>query len=424
MRVLFLSHYFPPEVNAPASRTFEHCRAWAEAGHDVTILTCFPNHPTGRIFSGYRNRIYQREERDGLHIVRLWTFATPNEGLFKRTLNHLVFMVMAIAVSFGLKKSDVVVSTSPQFFNGLAGYLVKLIHRAPWILEIRDLWPESITAVGAVRNRTLIRVLEWLEVFAYRKANRIVVVTDAFQRHIAGRGIPTSKIVPIKNGVDLEFYSPCGKDAVLLKQWGLEGKFVVTYAGTIGMAHGLETLLDVADWLRDKPSIQVLVVGEGADKRRFVGLKDERKLTNITVVDQQPKNLMPAIWALSDACLVMLRPLEMFKSVLPSKMFEIMGMARPIILSVDGESRDVLMAARGGIPVAPGDAKAIAAAILDLAANPDRALGFGQNGRAYVTLHHDRRQLARRFESVMLELSAPLEAQPNLGSKPVNSERP
>jgi glycosyltransferase involved in cell wall biosynthesis len=421
MRVLFLSHYFPPEVNAPASRTYEHCRAWAEAGHEVTVLTCFPNHPTGRIFSGYRNRLSQREERDGMNVVRLWTFATANEGLFKRTLNHLVFMVMATAASIGVSKSDIVVSTSPQFFNGLAGYLVKLIHRAPWILEIRDLWPESITAVGAIKNRILIRALEWLELFAYRKADRIVVVTDAFQRHIVERGIPASKVTPIKNGVDLDFYAPQDKDAALLKDWGLAGKFVVTYAGTIGMAHGLETLLDVAEWLRDKPSIQLLVVGEGADKKRFVQLKDERKLTNVVVLDQQPKSRMPAIWALSDACLVMLRPLEMFKSVLPSKMFEIMAMARPIVLSVAGESRDVLLAAKAGIAVAPGDAKAIASAILDLNASADRARVFGQNGRAYVALHHDRRQLARRFESVMLELAPSAQTRPALDSKPAKS---
>lgn len=421
MRIVFLSHYFPPEVNAPASRTFEHCRAWAAAGHDVTILTCVPNHPTGRIYPGYRNRLYQTEQRDGLRIVRLLTYATPNEGLFKRTLNHLVYMKMAILASIFIRKADVVVSTSPQFFNGLAGYFVKLIHRAPWILEIRDLWPESITAVGALKNRTIIAALEWLETFAYRKATRIVVVTDAFKRHIAGRNIPAEKIVPIKNGVDLDFFAPRAKDPAFADSLGLSGKFVVTYAGTIGMAHGLETLLQVARALEARPDIRLLVVGEGADKKRVLQIKDEMQLSNVVFLEQQPKDKMPAIWALSDACLVMLRPLPMFKNVLPSKMFEIMGMERPIVLSVEGESREVLDAANAGIGVTPGDADAIAAAILKLAQNPALASTFGRNGRAYVAQHFDRRELARRFENLMIDLTPRV---PLPSAHPVQQSRP
>ncbi len=419
MRILFLSHYFPPEVNAPASRTYEHCRAWAESGHEVTVLTCFPNHPAGRIFDGYRNRLYQRDDRDGIGIVRLLTYATPNSGIVRRTLNHLVFMLVAIGASLFLRRHDVVVTTSPQFFNGLAGYLVKFIHRAPWVLEIRDLWPESITAVGAISNRTAIRFLEWLELFAYRKADRIVVVTDAFKRHIVGRGIAPAKVVPIKNGVDLQFYTPRAKDERLASEWGLSGKYVVTYAGTIGMAHGLETVLEVAEWLKDKPNIRLVVVGDGADKPRFTKLREERKLENVVVLDQQPKSMMPAIWALTDVGLVMLRPLPMFKSVLPSKMFEIMAMSRPIILSVDGESREVLEDAKAGIAVPPGDAKAIATSILELIDNPDRARAFGASGRDYVTVHHDRRQLAHRFESLLMDLVPTKQTQAAFGSKPV-----
>ena len=419
MRILFLSHYFPPEVNAPASRTYEHCRAWVESGHEVTVLTCFPNHPKGQIFEGYRNRLSQRDDRDGIAVIRLFTYATPNSGFFRRTLNHIVFMVIAIAASAFVRRHDVVVTTSPQFFNGLAGYLVKFIHRAPWVLEIRDLWPESITAVGALSNRTAIRFLGWLEEFAYRKADRIVVVTDAFKRHIVGRGIAPAKVIPVKNGVDLGFFSPRERDERLAETLGLSGKFVVTYAGTIGMAHGLETVLEVAEWLRDKPNIRLLVIGEGADKARFCKLREEGKFENVVVLDQQPKSMMPTIWTLTDVGLVMLRPLPMFKSVLPSKMFEIMAMSRPIILSVDGESREVLEDAKAGIAVHPGDAKAIATSILGLIDNSARARAYGVSGRNYVAIHHDRRQLAHRFESLLMDLVPTKRTESAFGSKHV-----
>ena len=164
MRVLFLSHYFPPEVNAPATRTFEHCREWVRAGHEVTVVTCAPNHPRGEVYPGYRNRLWSTEERDGIRVVRLWTYIAANEGFAKRTLNYVSYMLSAIIAAFFLPKADAVISTSPQFFNGLAGYPVGLIKRAPWFLEIRDLWPESILSVGAIKNPTT-----WLRVSADAK---------------------------------------------------------------------------------------------------------------------------------------------------------------------------------------------------------------------------------------------------------------
>lgn len=190
MHILFLSHYFPPEVNAPASRTFEHCRQWVRDGHRVTVVTCAPNHPRGNVYPGYRNALYAREEKEGVTVIRVWTYITANEGFLKRTLNYVSYLVAATLAAPFLPKVDVIISTSPQFFNGLAGYVVSRVKRTPWVLEIRDLWPESILAVGAIRNRTVIRALEWLELFAYRKADRIVPVTDAFQRYIQEKESP------------------------------------------------------------------------------------------------------------------------------------------------------------------------------------------------------------------------------------------
>lgn len=403
MRILFLSHYFPPEVNAPASRTYEHCKQWVQDGHEVTVVTCAPNHPRGIVYEGYRNALFQREEKDGIHVVRLWTYVTANEGFLKRTLNYLSYMVAAVLVAPFLSSCDVVLSTSPQFFNGLAGYLVSRLKRAPWILEIRDLWPESIVAVGAITYRPVIRLLEGLELFAYRKADHIVVVTDAFKAHMLARGISSKKVTVIKNGVDFSLYKKPPHGAFdLVRELGLEGKFVVSYFGTHGMAHCLQTVLEAAKELREWKDIVFLLVGDGAERSRLVAMRDAMALSNVMMLDQQPKEKMPKLWSLSSVSLVLLKKSPLFKSVLPSKIFESMAMERPIILGVEGESAELVMSAGGGICIEPEDAKDLASQVLNLYRDPTRCQELGASGRRYVLDHFDRQVLARRFADVML----------------------
>ena len=293
MRILFLSHYFPPEVNAPASRTYEHCKQWVKDGHVVTVVTCVPNHPRGKVYDGYRNRFFQREEKDGIQVIRVWTYLTANEGFFKRTLNYVSFMMSSIMITLWLPKADVVVTTSPQFFNGLAGYFVSRLKRMPWLLEIRDLWPESILVVGAIRNGAIIRLLEWVELFAYRHADRIVPVTDAFKRYMVGKGIASVKIEVIKNGVDLCFFKEITGPNPVASELKLHGKFVVSYFGTHGMAHCLETVLYSARELNNYEDIVFLLVGDGAERQRLVTMRDEMALHNVIMLDQQPKEKMP-----------------------------------------------------------------------------------------------------------------------------------
>lgn len=405
MRILFLSHYFPPEVNAPASRTWEHCRQWVIDGHQVTVITCAPNHPRGKVYPEYRNRLLQRENKNGIQIVRVWTYVTPNEGFVKRTLNYVSFMVSAILITPFIGRADVVITTSPQFFNGLAGYFTRIIKRAPWVLEIRDLWPESILAVGAIRNRAIIRVLEWLETFAYRKANAIVPVTDAFKRYMVGKGIPEQKITVIKNGVDLSFYQSVEGENSIRSELNLDDKFVAAYFGTHGMAHHLETLLEAARLLHEYPDIVFLMVGDGAEREKLVALRDEWRLKNVLMLEQQPKHKMPLMWDICDVSLVLLRKSELFKTVIPSKIFESMGMRRPIIIGVEGESADIIRSADAGYCIEPEDSTELASRILELRNNRERAHQFGENGRAYVAEHFDRVRLARRFEKLLRQVT-------------------
>jgi len=404
MRILFLSHYFPPEVNAPASRTFEHCREWVRAGHDVTVVTCAPNHPRGEVYEGYENKLFQRDELDGIRVVRLWTYLSANEGFLKRTMNYVSFMFACILATPWLPKTDIVISTSPQFFNGLAGYFVSRLKRGPWVLEIRDLWPESILAVGAIRNQTLIRILRWLEAFAYRKCDRIVPVTDAFERHMVEMGVRADKITVIKNGASLDFYDADASDDGLREELGLKGKFVAAYFGTHGMAHHLETVLEAAARLVADERVVFVLVGDGAERVRLEQQLESMKLDNVLMLGQQPKVKMPALWAMCDASLVLLRRTDLFKTVIPSKIFEAMAMAKPIVIGVEGESKDIIEAAGAGIAITPEDAKGLASTVAALAADADACDAYGRGGKAYVHANFDRKVLAGRYENLLSEV--------------------
>ncbi len=401
MNILFLSHYFPPEVNAPASRTFEHCQQWVKNGHSVTVVTCVPNHPQGQVYDGYRNRLFQREERHGIHVVRVWTYVTANEGFVKRTLNYVSYLIAVILVAPWLPQANVVISTSPQFFNGLAGYFVSRILRIPWVLEIRDLWPESILAVGAITNRRIIKLLEWLEQFAYRKADWIVPVTDSFQRFIAEKGITPDKITVIKNGANLSLYKPLAGENAMAESLDLKGKFVASYFGTHGMAHHLETILYAAKQLQDYPDIIFLLAGDGAERKNVLALHQQLKLTNVLMLEQQPKHQMPALWALSSVSLILLQKSDLFQTVIPSKIFESMAMEKPIILGVEGESAEIVRSADAGFCIEPENSQELAQRMLELYQQPKLRIRFGANGRKHVCKYYDRVTLARKFEKIL-----------------------
>lgn len=401
MRIIIFSHYYPPEVNAPASRTSEHCRLWAAAGHDVTVVTCAPNHPDGAVYAGYRNRMLTREVVDGVKIVRVWTFLAANQGFARRTLNYISFMLSAALAIPRLTRPDVYVSTSPQFFCGLTGLLAKILRRSPWVLEVRDLWPESIVTVGAMRNGLVTSALESLERFAYRKADRIVSVTDSFVPHIAARCQGAAKIDVVKNGVDLRLFKRSENGEDIKSKLGLEGRFVASYVGTHGMAHGLDTVLDAASLLKHDPRFGFLMVGGGAEHARLVKRAQSMQLDNLRIIGQRTKADMPGIWAASDASMILLRRSDTFTKVLPSKMFEAMAMQCPIVLGVEGEAKALLEAADAGIAIAPQSAQELAAAIMRLYDDPTLRERLGRQGAAYVREHYDRARLARRYLDVL-----------------------
>jgi glycosyltransferase involved in cell wall biosynthesis len=317
-------------------------------------------------------------------------------------------MLACVAAAPFLPKADVVLTTSPQFFNGLAGFPVSRMKRAPWILEIRDLWPESVVAVGGMKRGRLIKFLESLEMFAYRKADAIVPVTDSFERYMVGKGIAPAKIHVIKNGVDASVYQPHIGINPLRAELGLDGKFVAAYFGTHGMAHKLETLLEAAALLRSHPDIVFLLVGDGAERRRLLRLRDAQDLPNVMMLDQQPKAKMPLLWDLAAVSIVHLKKSPVFTTVIPSKIFESMAMEKPILIGVEGESAEIIAKAGAGICVEPENARQLADAVLILARDPERLRSMGAMGRKFVMEHFDRERLAMRYESLIGRTAAGL----------------
>ena len=374
MDILFLTDNFPPEVNAPASRTYEHCREWVRAGHRVTVITGAPNFPKGEVFPGYRNRVWQRETMDGIEVIRVWTYITANAGFGKRTLDYLSFMVTGFLAGLVQRRPDVIVGTSPQFFTNCAAWMLSVFRWRPFVFELRDLWPESIKTVGAMEDSSALRLMERLELFLYRRAAAVVAVTESFRRNLARRGIDRNKIHVVTNGVDLSRFRPIERDAELAKRYGLDGKFVAGYIGTHGMAHALETVLEAARRMKERPEgadVRFLLLGDGARKQSLQQIAERMELDNVLFLDTVPKAEVPRYWSLLDVSIIHLRKSDNFTQVIPSKLFECMGMGIPVLHGVAGESAEIVEREGVGLLFEPENAEALCDGVLRLAQNRD-----------------------------------------------------
>ena len=406
MRILFFSHYFPPEVNAPANRTHEHCREWVAAGHEVHVVTCVPSHPFGTPFKGYRRRWYQHEQNDGIHVHRVWTHLAPNRGVLRRTLNFVSFIPTAALRGLRLGPFDVVISTSPQFFCAVGAWVYTRLRRTPWVFELRDLWPESIPAVGAMGKSFILRALGLLEMRMYRDASAVVCLTQGFIKSLMSRGIDSSKLFFVPNGIVPAFWESASREDSR-KQLDLDDDNVLaSYVGTIGMAHGLVTVLAAAARLHViAPKVKVLIVGDGAELDNLRAAAERDGLSNVRFTGMVSRDRVPAILAATDLALVTLKPSDVFKTVLPSKMFEAMAARCAIVLGVDGEARATLERADAGMAVKPGDADALAGAIAALAADPARRARMAAAGSQFVAREFSRQAWAARYVDVLVGLT-------------------
>lgn len=406
MHILFVSNYFPPEVNAPATRLYEHARQWVADGHTVDVLTAVPNFPEGEVYEGYENTL-TRDVVDGINVTRVPMYVTPNEGTLRRTLSYLSFMCSAVWFVQPDRSPDVVVATSPQFFAAVGGYWIARRLGVPYVMEVRDLWPESVVAVGAMDRNLIIRFFERIEAFLYRKAAGVVVVTDAFKRAIGEKGISEEKIHVLKNGADLDTWTqPLDTDRVeqLRAQYDLNDKFVVSYIGTIGMAHRVDIMLEAARQC-DDPDIVFAVVGAGARWADLQRQQESLRLPNVRLIGKVPKEDVPYLLELSHASLVHLKASPLFKTVIPSKMFEAMATRTPIIMGVEGEAREILEEAGAGIFMPPEDAGALVEVAKQLKGDPKLHAEIGDSGYHHVHEYYNRTTLARRYAALLQTLA-------------------
>jgi glycosyltransferase involved in cell wall biosynthesis len=417
MRILFFSHYFPPEVNAPASRTYENCKRWVRDGHEVTVVTCAPNCPDGVVYKGYTNRLCHRETVDGIQVVRVWTYIAPNEGTVRRIVSYVSYMVSAVLMSLSLRRPDVLIATSPQFFCGWAGVIASRLKRVPFILEIRDIWPEGITAAGGMTTaKRAVQLVERLALSMYRSATHIVTVGGGYKDKLIEKGVSPDRMSIITNGVDQELFSPRSASPDLRRRYGLDSRFVCAYIGTIGMACGLEVVLRAARRLKQRQDSRIvfLLVGDGATRRKLEEEARREGLDNVTFTGRQDKRLMPDFLATSDACLVHLRKTPLYETVLPSKIFEAAAMARPIILGLRGFAADLVRRAGAGLCIEPENEDELLEAVEKLAGSPALREELGRSGRDYVLRHFDREKLATAYLDVIRDVCGPREK----GSRP------
>jgi colanic acid biosynthesis glycosyl transferase WcaI len=409
VKILYVSQYFPPEMGAPAARAAELAHHWSEAGHEVSVLTGFPNHPTGVVPPEWRSRLRRltyNEKVGRVDVFRTWLWPLPNRKSHERMRNYASFCLSAALRGLTLPRPDVIIATSPQLLVGLAGWGIAFAREIPLVFEVRDLWPESLTAVGVGSEDSLLHhTLAGIARFLYERADCVVVVTPAFKdRLIENWRVPAGKISIVENGVETEVFAPAPSDAIceLRKQLNAEDKFLVSYIGTMGNAHRLETLLDAASQLqRQNPGVLFLLLGEGAEKQRIRALAQSQGLRNVHFLDQLPREKIPAFISASDACLVLLKKADVFKTVVPTKMLEFMSCARAVILGVDGHARQIIEEANAGIVIEPENPDALVAAIQQLNGNRDLGRSMGYQGRDYIVKNFSRARTAHKYVKVL-----------------------
>ena len=406
MRVLIVTHYFPPETGAPQARLSALAAVWAADGDDVTVLTGMPNHPTGVLPPMYRRTVLCREMADGYRIIRTWLYATPKQGKVRKSLTQLSFMMSSVLLGWrAAGPADVVLVSSPTFVSVLSGWLLAKVKRARFVMEVRDLWPATSVGLGLMTNRRVIAVLERLELAAYAAADQVVVVSEGFRDDLIRRGVPSSKVHAIRNGADVaRFTVTDGAERGWRARLGAGAEdCLVLYAGTHGISQALTTVADAAAVVARRPvgsSVRFAFVGDGADKGRLEERVEELGLRNTVLLPSVPNSEMPRLLAAADICLVPLRDVPLFASVIPSKMFEYLAAGRAVIGSLKGEAAQILAEA-GAAVVPPEDSDSLAAAIGTLAADRELRELMGKTGRAFVEESHDRTTLARQYRKVL-----------------------
>ncbi|MBK8047815.1 MAG: glycosyltransferase family 4 protein [Anaerolineales bacterium] len=403
---LLLIHQALAAPNQPGgTRHYELGQHLIARGHAMTVVTSDLNYMTGQAVAS-RKGVFVREDLDGIALLRAYTYPALHRSFVWRVVSFLSFMVSSLWAGLNAGPVDVVMGTTPPIFQAVTAWLVAALRRKPFLLEVRDLWPEFAIDMGVLRNPVLIRLSRWLESFLYSQADHLLVNSPAYRDYLLHRGIPVAKVSMIPNGVEPGMFHPAERGTALRRQWGVEDKFVVMYAGAMGIANDLSTLLRAANRLRDHVEIQFVIVGDGKERGNLQQEAQALQLPNVLFAGSLPKAQMPEALAAADACVAILQNIPMFRTTYPNKVFDYMAAGRPTLLAIDGVIRRVVEDAVGGFFVPPGDDATLAEATLVLASNPELAHVMGENASTYVRKHFDRGVQADEFVALVTRLSA------------------
>jgi glycosyltransferase involved in cell wall biosynthesis len=389
MHILIIHQAFASLEEPGGTRHYELARYLRTRGHQVTVIASPVSYITGT-----RSRSL-REETGGVRVLRAKVYSAHHKSFLHRVLAFFSFMFSSFWLGLGVRNVDVVWGTSPPIFQGVAAWALARVKGARFLFEVRDLWPRFAIAVGVLRNRWLIRASEWLERFLYHSADRIMVNSPGFLAHVEASGGKNAELIP--NGADPAMFDPAERGTAYRKANGLDDKFVVMYAGAHGMSNDLETVLEAASLLRDRPEVQIALVGDGKEKPALVGRAADMELENVSFLPPVPKSGMAEALAAADACIAILKPLEEYKTTYPNKVFDYMAAGRPVVLAIDGVIREVVEAAGGGFFAKPGNPKALAEAIRTLARDPVKSREMGLAGRKYLEDHFSRENMAEKL---------------------------
>lgn len=403
MKILWVAQWFPPDLGALPARITEMSRVWIREGHDVTVVTAFPHHPLGVIPERYRGKLVIEESYEGIRVVRCWLWALPNRRMWQRTLCQISFAVSSVFFALWRPaRPDVVIVSSPPFFAVPAGWAFSRLRRAPLVFEVRDLWPAVFVASGVLSEGLVYRLLSAMEKASYRAAKKIVVVTKSFRQDLIERGVPAEKVAVVVNGADPDLYAPRPAPA-MRERLSRGAEFLVTYVGTHGILQGLEQILDAAEAFREDSRVAFAFVGEGARKDALIAEAKRRGLSRVAFHKAVSKDEVPEVYAASDACVVCLRPLPIFRKFVPSKIFEVLASGRPLVAALEGEAAEIAREA-GALTARPGNGASIAEALRRLLSDPATREAMGERGRRYVREHYDRRTLALDYLAVLRAL--------------------
>lgn len=397
MNILFITQYFTPEIGAAAARIFDIAQESRLQGHTPTVISETPHYPSNAVLKGYRNCFIKRERFCQIQVLRSYVMVSKRENFIQRFCLYISFIFSSIINSFSIKWADLVFASSPPLTVGLAGFVISRIKHAKFVLDVRDLWPESALALGELKQGFVFKLLQKLETYLYHKADLITIAVPGFRNHMKRAGISDDKIFDLPNGANLDLFEYYENRNLLKKETNLDEKFIVLFSGNHGLAQGLESILYVAKDLLDYQDIVFILIGDGVRKKALIQLKDQLRLENVCFFDKVTREALPKYISISDVCLVPLIKHPLFLSALPSKMFEYMACNKPVIVAIDGEAKEMILKSGAGLNVEPENTSQIKQAILQFYMDADLKRKAGHRGRQWVERHFSRRELIGGF---------------------------